>query len=86
VEKCKSLNRAMRIGTNHGSLSARILSYYGQWAAGQWVQLAAGRGSAVKAGVWCAAVLLLWLCTHALVFVSPPHPPTPRRRHPARHG
>ena len=29
VDKCKSLNRAMRIGTNHGSLSARILSYYG---------------------------------------------------------
>lgn len=29
VEKCKSLNRAMRIGTNHGSLSARILSFYG---------------------------------------------------------
>lgn len=29
VEKCKSLGRAMRIGTNHGSLSARILSYYG---------------------------------------------------------
>mmetsp|Transcript_28850 Transcript_28850/g.54486 ORF Transcript_28850/g.54486 Transcript_28850/m.54486 type:complete len:738 (-) Transcript_28850:170-2383(-) len=29
VEKCKSLNRAMRIGTNHGSLAARILSYYG---------------------------------------------------------
>lgn len=29
VEKCKKLNRAMRIGTNHGSLSARILSYYG---------------------------------------------------------
>lgn len=29
VETCKSLNRAMRIGTNHGSLSARILSYYG---------------------------------------------------------
>lgn len=29
MEKCKSLNRAMRIGTNHGSLSARILSYYG---------------------------------------------------------
>ena len=40
------------------------------------MQLAAGRGSAVKAGVWCAAVLLLWLCTHALVFISPPHPPT----------
>jgi (E)-4-hydroxy-3-methylbut-2-enyl-diphosphate synthase len=29
VDKCKSLGRAMRIGTNHGSLSARILSYYG---------------------------------------------------------
>lgn len=29
AEKCKRLNRAMRIGTNHGSLSARILSYYG---------------------------------------------------------
>ena len=29
VEKCKSLDRAIRIGTNHGSLSARILSYYG---------------------------------------------------------
>jgi len=29
VLKCKELGRAMRIGTNHGSLSARILSYYG---------------------------------------------------------
>jgi len=29
VEKCKDLNRAMRIGTNHGSLSSRVLSYYG---------------------------------------------------------
>lgn len=29
VEKCKSLNRAMRIGTNHGSLSARVMSFYG---------------------------------------------------------
>merc|ERR1719161_1029349 len=29
VECCKKYNRAMRIGTNHGSLSARILSYYG---------------------------------------------------------
>jgi (E)-4-hydroxy-3-methylbut-2-enyl-diphosphate synthase len=29
VDKCKRLNRAMRIGTNHGSLSARILSFYG---------------------------------------------------------
>ena len=29
VEKCKKLNRAMRIGTNHGSLSARTLGRYG---------------------------------------------------------
>lgn len=29
VMLCKSLNRAMRIGTNHGSLSDRILSRYG---------------------------------------------------------
>jgi len=29
VEKCRTLNRAMRIGTNHGSLSSRVLSYYG---------------------------------------------------------
>merc|ERR1719199_875598 len=29
VQKCKELNRAMRIGTNHGSLSARVLSFYG---------------------------------------------------------
>lgn len=29
VQKCKELGRAMRIGTNHGSLSARILSFYG---------------------------------------------------------
>jgi len=29
VEKCKELNRCMRIGTNHGSLSARVLSFYG---------------------------------------------------------
>mmetsp|Transcript_26439 Transcript_26439/g.36368 ORF Transcript_26439/g.36368 Transcript_26439/m.36368 type:complete len:629 (-) Transcript_26439:305-2191(-) len=29
VEKCKELNRAMRIGVNHGSLSARVLSFYG---------------------------------------------------------
>lgn len=29
VLKCKKLNRAMRIGTNHGSLSDRILSRYG---------------------------------------------------------
>ena len=29
VELCKSLGRAMRIGTNHGSLSDRIMNYYG---------------------------------------------------------
>ncbi|CDR94010.1 gcpE protein, putative [Babesia bigemina] len=29
VEKCKLLKRAIRIGTNHGSLSSRIMSYYG---------------------------------------------------------
>lgn len=40
VEKCKRLGRAMRIGTNHGSLSARILSYYGDTPRGM-VRLAA---------------------------------------------
>ncbi|XP_068652653.1 4-hydroxy-3-methylbut-2-en-1-yl diphosphate synthase (ferredoxin), chloroplastic isoform X1 [Aristolochia californica] len=29
VENCKKYGRAMRIGTNHGSLSDRIMSYYG---------------------------------------------------------
>mmetsp|Transcript_28196 Transcript_28196/g.60062 ORF Transcript_28196/g.60062 Transcript_28196/m.60062 type:complete len:758 (-) Transcript_28196:95-2368(-) len=29
VQTCKDLNRCMRIGTNHGSLSSRVLSYYG---------------------------------------------------------
>jgi (E)-4-hydroxy-3-methylbut-2-enyl-diphosphate synthase len=29
VLKAKELNRAMRIGVNHGSLSARVLSFYG---------------------------------------------------------
>ncbi|CAL0332284.1 unnamed protein product [Lupinus luteus] len=29
VEKCKKYGRAMRIGTNHGSLSDRTMSYYG---------------------------------------------------------
>lgn len=29
VEKCKRLERAMRIGTNHGSLSDRIMNRYG---------------------------------------------------------
>jgi (E)-4-hydroxy-3-methylbut-2-enyl-diphosphate synthase len=34
VLKCKELGRAMRIGTNHGSLSARTLSYFGDTPAG----------------------------------------------------
>ncbi|MBS3903932.1 MAG: (E)-4-hydroxy-3-methylbut-2-enyl-diphosphate synthase [Simkania sp.] len=29
VDKCKKLKRALRIGTNHGSLSDRIMNYYG---------------------------------------------------------
>ena len=29
VQRCKELDRCMRIGTNHGSLSARVLSFYG---------------------------------------------------------
>ena len=29
IEKCKEKNRAMRIGTNHGSLSARVMSFWG---------------------------------------------------------
>uniref|UniRef100_A0A0G4GW84 4-hydroxy-3-methylbut-2-en-1-yl diphosphate synthase (ferredoxin), chloroplastic n=1 Tax=Chromera velia CCMP2878 TaxID=1169474 RepID=A0A0G4GW84_9ALVE len=29
LERCKQNKRAIRIGTNHGSLSARILSFYG---------------------------------------------------------
>ncbi|MBT5928479.1 MAG: (E)-4-hydroxy-3-methylbut-2-enyl-diphosphate synthase [Verrucomicrobia bacterium] len=29
VEQCKKLNRALRIGTNHGSLSDRIMNRYG---------------------------------------------------------
>ena len=34
VERCKELGRAIRIGTNHGSLSARIMSFYGDSAQG----------------------------------------------------
>ena len=34
VQKCKRLGRAMRIGTNHGSLSDRIMSRYGDTAMG----------------------------------------------------
>lgn len=34
VEKCKQFKRAMRIGTNHGSLSDRIMNRYGDSPAG----------------------------------------------------
>lgn len=34
VEKCKRLKRSMRIGTNHGSLSDRIMNRYGDTPAG----------------------------------------------------
>lgn len=34
VEKCKKLGRAMRIGTNHGSLSDRIMNRYGDTSFG----------------------------------------------------
>jgi len=34
VEKCKKLKKAMRIGTNHGSLSDRIMNRYGDTPAG----------------------------------------------------
>ncbi|MCB1106614.1 MAG: (E)-4-hydroxy-3-methylbut-2-enyl-diphosphate synthase [Chlamydiia bacterium] len=34
VEKCKKFKRAMRIGTNHGSLSDRVMSRYGDTSFG----------------------------------------------------
>lgn len=34
VEKCKTLKKALRIGTNHGSLSDRIMNRYGDTPAG----------------------------------------------------
>ncbi|MBO5780906.1 MAG: flavodoxin-dependent (E)-4-hydroxy-3-methylbut-2-enyl-diphosphate synthase [Opitutales bacterium] len=34
VKRCKELGRAMRIGTNHGSLSDRIISRYGDTSLG----------------------------------------------------
>lgn len=34
IEKCKRLKRSMRIGTNHGSLSDRIMNRYGDTPAG----------------------------------------------------
>ena len=35
VEKCRKLDRAMRIGTNHGSLSDRIMGHYGDTPEGK---------------------------------------------------
>lgn len=34
IEKCKKIKRSMRIGTNHGSLSDRIMNRYGDTPAG----------------------------------------------------
>lgn len=34
IEKCKKLNKAIRIGTNHGSLSDRIMNRYGDTPVG----------------------------------------------------
>ena len=50
VEKCKSLHRAMRIGTNHGSLSDRIMNRYGDTPEGmvesalEYLRVAESRG------------------------------------------
>src|SRR5437867_5219228 len=50
VLKCKQLGRAMRIGTNHGSLSDRIMNRYGDTPLGmvesalEFVRIAAGVG------------------------------------------
>lgn len=57
VLKCKELGRAMRIGTNHGSLSARVLSYYGDTPRGM-VE------SAVEFANICRCVVGLGCVTH----------------------
>ena len=50
VDECKRLNRAMRIGTNHGSLSDRIMNRYGDTPLGmvesalEFARIARGRG------------------------------------------
>ncbi|MBO94403.1 MAG: 4-hydroxy-3-methylbut-2-en-1-yl diphosphate synthase [Opitutales bacterium] len=50
VERCKELGRSMRIGTNHGSLSDRILNRYGDTPRGmvesalEFVRIAEARG------------------------------------------
>lgn len=86
VEKCKSLNRAMRIGTNHGSLSARILSFYG--AAGEGGEgrgKGDGLGRACSIGfkpnaecgrrlsgmAWCSASQSRWLAQSRLDALGP---------------
>lgn len=55
VLKCKELGRAMRIGTNHGSLSARVLSFYGDTPRGM-VE------SAVEFANICRCVLCRFEC------------------------
>ena len=59
VDKCKSLNRAMRIGTNHGSLSARILSYYGDTPR---CCLPSHQLTSQNHGIAVPAQLLHWCC------------------------
>lgn len=55
VLKCKELGTAMRIGTNHGSLSARILSYYGDTPAGAPALVCMRRRVAFAALAQCSA-------------------------------
>lgn len=57
VLKCKELGRAMRIGTNHGSLSARVLSFYGDTPRGM-VE------SAVEFANICRCVGTAWVRQH----------------------
>lgn len=61
VLKCKELGRAMRIGTNHGSLSARVLSYYGDTPRGM-VE------SAVEFANICRCVGPAWISQHYYCF------------------
>ena len=50
VDRCKELGRSMRIGTNHGSLSDRIMNRYGDTPRGmvesalEFVRIAESRG------------------------------------------
>jgi (E)-4-hydroxy-3-methylbut-2-enyl-diphosphate synthase len=56
VLKCKDLGTAMRIGTNHGSLSARILSYYGDTPAGVQPRVQNRSFAVLKLLIWDACV------------------------------